>query len=126
MPFATADVAYEVAPREDSGQPGLFGWKFPNLMFNTYGPGVSFMRVEPLGPHRCRIHYSHFRPGGMDPEDYEKQVVQYGWEISEEDQDLTPSVQQNLEAGVYEAGPLSPRHENGLWHLHQMVRTALE
>ncbi len=116
---------HEVAPRGQSGQPGLFGWKYPNLMFNTYGPGISFMRVEPLDPGRCRIFYSHFRPAGMDPGDYEREIVQYGWQVSEEDQWLTPVVQRNLEAGVYQAGPLSPRHENGVWYFHQLVQEAL-
>ena len=35
-------------------------------------------------------------------------------------------VQQNLNAGVYERGPLSPRHENGLYHFHEMVREAVD
>jgi choline monooxygenase len=117
---------HEVEPKGDSGQPGLFGWRYPNFMFNTYGNGVSFMRIDPLGTSRCRVHYSHFRPEGEDPENYEKSVLEYGWQISTEDQELTPIVQQNLEAGVYEAGPLSPRHENGIWYFHQLVRAALQ
>lgn len=116
---------HEVPPRGDSAQPGLFGWKYPNLAFNTYGRGVSFLRFEPRGPSACRLVYSHFRPRGMDPAAYERQVVAYGWQISEEDQSLTPLVQTNLEAGIYISGPLSPRHENGLWYFHRLVRDAL-
>lgn len=117
---------HEVESRGDSGQPGLFGWKFPNFMFNTYGNGVSFMRIEPMGPSRCRVHYSHFRPAGEDPETYEKGVLNYGWQVSREDQWLTPEVQENLEAGVYVAGPLSPRYENGVWYFQQLVKAALQ
>lgn len=116
---------HQVAARGGSGQPGLFGWRFPNFMFNTYGEGVSFMRIDPLGPGRCHVHYSHFRPADMAPETYDEKIVAYGWEISTEDQFITPLVQQNLEAGIYQAGPLSPRHENGLWHFHDMVRERL-
>jgi choline monooxygenase len=116
---------HQCEARKGSGQPGLFGWKFPNFMFNTYGNGLSFMRIEPLGPRRCRVFYSHFRPADESPETYQREVVAYGWRISEEDQWLVPDVQKNLEAGVYEAGPLSPRHENGVWYFHELLRTAL-
>jgi phenylpropionate dioxygenase-like ring-hydroxylating dioxygenase large terminal subunit len=121
-----AGSVHEVPARGDSGQPGLFGWKFPNLMFNTYGQGVSFMRVEPEGPLSCRVHYSHFRPENMAAGEYDRMVVDYGWTISLEDQFITPLVQQNLEAGVYQAGPLSPLHENGLLLFHDLVRRAVE
>ena len=43
---------------------------------------------------------------------------------AEENIGIVEVVQQNLNAGVYERGPLSPRHENGLFHFHQMVRAA--
>ena len=36
-----------------------------------------------------------------------------------------PLIQENLDAGVYDRGPLSPRHENGVFHFHEMVREAL-
>ena len=71
------------------------------------------------------MFYSHFRPADESPETYQREVVAYGWRISEEDQWLVPDVQKNLEAGVYEAGPLSPRHENGVWYFHELLRTAL-
>jgi choline monooxygenase len=46
-------------------------------------------------------------------------------EVSREDQWITPLVQKNLEAGVYEKGPLSPKHENGVYYFHELVRAAL-
>jgi hypothetical protein len=36
------------------------------------------------------------------------------------------AVQRNLESGLYDTGPLSPRHENGNAYLHDLVRAALE
>lgn len=44
---------------------------------------------------------------------------------AEENIGIVEVVQQNLNAGVYERGPLSPRHENGLFHFHEMVRAAV-
>ena len=44
--------------------------------------------------------------------------------LAEEDIGIVEVVQKNLNAGQYERGPLSPRHENGLFHFHEMVRAA--
>ena len=49
----------------------------------------------------------------------------YGMQLAREDIGIVEVVQQNLNAGVYERGPLSPRHENGLYNFHEMVREAI-
>jgi choline monooxygenase len=80
--------------------------------------------MEPLGPRRMRLVYSFFRPAGVSEKDFEA-TFEYGMEVSREDQWITPLVQKNLEAGVYEKGPLSPKHENGVYYFHELVRAAL-
>ncbi len=122
---AGAASLHEAVARDGSTQPGVFGWRFPNFAFNFYFNGVSFMRMEPVTPGKTRLVYALFRPEDVSSEEFEK-VVQYGWQVSQEDQQLLPVVQENLEAGVYDVGPLSPRHENGVYHFHQMIRVALE
>ena len=82
------------------------------------------MRMEPVGPRRTRLVYHFWRPESVSTEDFEATVA-YGSLISEEDQWIVPMIQENLAAGVYDTGPLSPRHENGLLHFHEMVREAL-
>ena len=82
------------------------------------------MRMEPAGPKQTRLVYNYWRPESVSLEDFQA-TVDYGVLTSEEDQWIVPLIQENLEAGVYEAGPLSPRHENGLLHFHEMVREAL-
>ena len=104
--------------------PGAFGWRFPNFAFNSYPDGLSFMRMEPVGPRQTRLVYDYWRPDSVGAEDFEATIA-YGVEVSKEDQWITPIIQENLEAGVYDAGPLSPRHENGVFHFHEMVREAL-
>ena len=115
---------HEGPARGTSSHPGLFGWRFPNFTFVSYPQGLSFLRMEPLGPRRVRLVYSFFRPAGVSEQDFEE-TFDYGMEVSKEDQWITPLVQENLEAGVYEKGPLSPRHENGVYYFHELVRDAL-
>ena len=115
---------HDAPARGGSPHPGVFGWRFPNFAFNSYPGGLSFMRMEPVGHDRTRLVYDYYRPDSVSPEDFEATVA-YGVEVSEEDQWITPIIQENLDAGVYDAGPLSPRHENGVFHFHEMVRAAL-
>ena len=46
-------------------------------------------------------------------------------EILDEDQKICEIVQKNLDGGIYQAGPLSPRHEVGLEWFQSKVKNAL-
>ena len=107
-----------------STHPGAFGWRFPNFAFNSYPDGLSFMRMEPVGPRQTRLVYDYWKPDSVSQADFEA-TLEYGVQVSKEDQWITPIIQKNLEAGVYEQGPLSPRHENGVYYFHEMVREAV-
>ena len=56
---------------------------------------------------------------------FEKEILEYQHLISQEDQDIVPFIQKNLEAGVYHAGPLSHHWENGLIHFHSLIRSSI-
>ena len=108
-----------------STHPGSYGWRFPNFTFNSYPDGVSFVRMEPVGHAQTRLVYQFWTPDGAGTAELEA-VAAYGTQLAEEDIGIVEVVQQNLNAGVYERGPLSPRHENGLYHFHEMVRAAVD
>ncbi len=112
---------HSVPPRSGSHEPGSFGWHFPNIIFNAYGRGAVFQRIEPLKPKWCRVVYNLFRPSDVSEEDFESNEGQYQKEVSIEDQKIVPLVQQNLETGIYQAGPLSPKYESGLAYFHQLL-----
>jgi choline monooxygenase len=65
----------------------------------------------PLGPTQVRVMYRYFYrdPGQHDPE-----VERMSKTILEEDRVICEAVQRNLEAGIYDTGRLSPRHEPGV------------
>ena len=115
---------HEAPTKGSSNHPGAFGWRFPHFAFNSYPDGLSFMRMEPVGPRQTRLVYDYWRPDSVSMEDFEA-TLEYGVQVSKEDQWITPIIQENLEAGVYEAGPLSPLHENGVFYFHEMVREAV-
>ena len=81
--------------------------------------------MEPVGHAQTRLVYQFWTPEGAGAAELEAAAA-YGTQLAEEDIGIVEVVQQNLNAGVYERGPLSPRHENGLFHFHEMVRDAVE
>ncbi len=80
------------------------------------------MRVNPIGAGEIRLSYFLYKDMNLSSEEFEKEILEYQHLISQEDQDMVPFIQKNLEAGVYHAGPLSHHWENGLQvvMLHQM------
>jgi choline monooxygenase len=59
------------------------------------------------------------------PEPARRERMAWTRQVVEEDFAMCRSVQRNLESGLYESGPLSPRHENGVAYFHDRVRHAL-
>ena len=59
------------------------------------------------------VEYSFlFREGAS--EDERRAALAMCAQVTEEDRRICEAVQDNLAAGVYRAGPLSPHHENGV------------
>ena len=111
------------APARDGGpSAGVWLFRFPNLALNVYADGMNVERITPLGPRRTRVDYSYFfRPGAADQE-----AIGLSAEVLDEDRAICEAVQRNLDAGVYDRGPLSPRHEAGVAAFQRWVREAVE
>jgi choline monooxygenase len=69
-------------------------------------------RIVPTAPDRTQVLYDYF---GLDddPASIEAMVAMSNV-VLDEDQAICEAVQRNLDAGVYHAGRLSPRHETAL------------
>ncbi|MDJ0790159.1 MAG: SRPBCC family protein [Myxococcota bacterium] len=99
---------------------GLWAWLWPNVAFNVYGDGLSVERMLPLTPTTMRIDYLFLFAEGADRE----AALAMCEEVTDEDRRICESVQHNLEAGLYDRGRLSPRHEAGVHYFQQQVRAA--
>lgn len=96
---------------EDALQPGTFMCFWPNFSMDIFPGGWCTERWLPRGPHRTDLVFDYFFVDDAIDAD---QIVKESEEVAEEDAIFCQRVQQNLEAGIYESGWLSPRHENGL------------
>jgi choline monooxygenase len=118
-------VAFHRAPPSD-GAPvaGLWALLWPVLAVNVYTNGVMMERICPVGHAQTRLDYLYFFAEGTSPLEITKAVASS--EITtDEDVMITEAVQRNLDAGVYETGRLSPRHEGAVAWFQDLVRKAL-
>jgi choline monooxygenase len=101
---------------------GLWAWMWPNLGINVYGVGLMVERMCPLGPGETRLDYIYLMPRGVAvaPETMTMSDV-----VTAEDREVVEEVQLNLDAGVYESGRLSLRHEGAVAAFQSFVRAAL-
>ena len=115
------------APKRDGGfTRGLYFYRFPYLMLNLYDWGSSIATVEPLGPGRMR-HINWYFFQDISPEKAQENQRSADWsaQIVTEDLGILLGVQRNLNAGIYERGPLSPKYEHAVKGFQDMVREAL-
>jgi choline monooxygenase len=66
-------------------------------------------RIVPIGHNKTHVVYDYFSVDTS--EENIARMVAMSNEILDEDQNMCEIVQKNLDGGIYEAGPLSPRHE---------------
>ena len=101
-------VVQEAAGINDGPQAGVWGWLWPNLGVNVYRDGAMIERMTPIGPGRTRLDYLFLGNGAPDAL---APSIAASDRLTAEDADICEAVQRNLEAGAYDRGVLSPRHE---------------
>jgi choline monooxygenase len=115
------------APQRDGANySGLWLWRWPNLGLNIFPTGMNIERMVPVGPHRIRLIYNFFF---QDISPANESVIAAAkaatLQVTLEDTKICEAVQRNLDAGLYDTGRLSPRHENGVWYFQNLVREAV-
>ncbi|MDX2275416.1 MAG: aromatic ring-hydroxylating dioxygenase subunit alpha [Hyphomonadaceae bacterium] len=101
---------------------GLWAWAWPNVAFNIYARGLMLERMSPIDHARTRLNYLYLMPEGETVSD---ETMKMSDAVVAEDKWVVERVQQNLGAGIYEVGRLSPKHEGCLAAFQRMVRAAL-
>jgi choline monooxygenase len=110
--------------RDGSATSGRWLWRYPNLALNVYPGGMNVECYWPVGPGRTRVAYTYLFDPGSDAVERESSM-KLSLELLDEDRRICEAVQRNLEAGVYDTGTLSPKHEQGVAAFHELVRAAV-
>lgn len=118
-------VAIHEAPlkHESPIYDGLWAWLWPNTGFNIYGTGLMMERMSPEGPAMTRLDYIYLMPKGVT---VSPETMVLSDAVTSEDVEIVEVVQRNLDAGVYDVGRLSLRHEGAVAAFQTFVREALE
>lgn len=105
------------------GSPAGGAWlfRYPNLAVNVYADGMNVERIVPVGPATTHVVYDYF---ATDPDRIDA-MVEMSNVVLDEDQAMCEAVQRNLDAGVYDTGRLSPKHEQALGWFQRRVAAAV-
>jgi choline monooxygenase len=116
------DVALFEASRPDGSADTLWAWFWPNLGVSVYRGVLLIELMRPQGPDRTVIDHIFLH----EPEDPGVDAAILNAErISEEDAWVSERVQQNLDAGVFQSGVLSPAHEAAVAIFQARIAQAL-
>jgi choline monooxygenase len=101
---------------------GLWAFVSPNLGVNVYGHGLMMERILPLGHAGTRLIYDYFLKPEIAADATETaRIMAMSATVTAEDKWICEKVQENIDAGVYSAGVLSPRHEAGVAWFQRMT-----
>lgn len=115
------------APVADAIYDGLWAFAQPHLGINVYGHGLMMERMLPIGLGVTRLIYDYYLvPEIADNERERHRIMAMSGTVTAEDRWICERVQANIEAGVYEAGVLSPRHEQGVAWFQRFVAGAVD
>ncbi len=117
-------IFHQAPPRDGSPVGGLWAWAWPCLGVNVYADGLLMERMWPLSATHTRLDYMYLFVDGIERAVMERNIA--ASEITtDEDRKICEAVQRNLNAGIYETGRLSPKHEMGVSWFQGEVRRAL-
>jgi hypothetical protein len=82
--------------------------------------------MEPLRPGRINhINWYFFTDVTPEKAEENRRSAEWSAQIVTEDLDIITGVQRNLNAGIYDRGPLSPKYEAAVKAFQDMVRDEL-
>jgi choline monooxygenase len=100
----------------------LYYMLYPNTMLNVLPDRLQTNRVLPLGVGRCRVEFDFYYADGAGA--LRAMDIAFSDEVQREDAAICEAVQRGLASGSYVAGRLNPQREQGVWHFHELLRTA--
>lgn len=115
------------APQKDGAvYSGTWLWRYPNMTLSTFPGGMNISRIVPLGPRRvCQYYNFLFADASPAAMEGHRRTMAWTCNVIREDFAICEGTQANMEAGIFERGPLSPRHEDGVRYYHALLRQAL-
>ncbi|MDV6332272.1 aromatic ring-hydroxylating oxygenase subunit alpha [Asticcacaulis sp. 201] len=116
-------VLHDAPPKSpDAVYDGLWGWVWPNIGINVYSRGLMIERMSPVGADQTQLDYLYLTPDG---EPVPEATIAMSDQVTAEDKWIVEKVQENLNAGVYDTGRLSPKHETAVTAFQRWVGSVI-
>ena len=104
------------------GSDTIYGWFYPNLMLNRYGPFLDANIVVPLSPNRTEVIFDYFcDPGTAEDDAFIQESLAASDQVQQEDIHICESVQRGLESSSYDTGRYAPHLEMGAYAFHRWL-----
>jgi choline monooxygenase len=123
MQASSEDAATSAARKGDRAR---YFWQHPNLMINCYAGYMDTNLVIPIDVDHCRVIFDFYFADISDAaREYNRQSVDIGNRVQEEDLGICEDVQRGLKSRAYQAGRLSVRREAGEQLFHRLLAADL-
>jgi choline monooxygenase len=120
-------VIMQAPQKNGSFYGGVWLWRYPNTTLSVFPEGMNMSRILPGGPDRTRLIYNFFFADDSEAAmARQRDTIARNCQVVREDFGICETSQGNLEAGIFQRGPLSPRHEEGVRHFHDLLRQSLD
>lgn len=120
-------VRMTAPPREGLFYRGKWMWMWPNWTLSLFKGGMNTSRINPIDHRRTELIYNfYFEDTSAGMEAARQKTIADNLQVVREDFEVCLETQKNYESGGYRAGPLSPRHEQGVAYFQQKLTAALE
>jgi phenylpropionate dioxygenase-like ring-hydroxylating dioxygenase large terminal subunit len=104
---------------------GLYFTVFPNLLVSVFPRYFHALILTCVGPRATRVDYRRYWTPSVD-EARRKADHEAALTVGEQDLDICERIQRSYDGGLDPRGHLSPEHEKGVAHLHQLLLRALD
>ncbi|WP_395684855.1 aromatic ring-hydroxylating dioxygenase subunit alpha [Aestuariivirga sp.] len=119
-------VRMTAPPREGLFYRGKWLWMWPNWTLSLFAGGMNTSRINPLAVDRTeQLYHFYFADLASSLDDTRSDTIARNLAVVREDYGICVATHRNYEAGNYRAGPLSPRHEQGVHYFQKRVRESL-
>lgn len=115
-------VRMTAPPRDGLFYRGKWLWMWPNWSLSLFSGGMNTSRINPLDHRRTELIYN-FYFADLSPETLaaREKTISDNLAVVREDFEICLETQKNYESGGYRAGPLSPRHEQGVAYFQRRL-----
>jgi len=101
-------------------------WVYPNWMLNIYQGQMQTNVVVPIDHRTTLVRFDWYAVTPPAEGDAEwARLIDFSFEIQEEDVAICEAVQRNLRSRIYDRGRYSATKENGVHHFHSLLHESL-